>query len=99
MARVPADATAFAHRRSRIMVNVAAFYEGPEEASGATRPGSPTSRRRCARATTARTSASSATRARRASARPTRADLGAARGDQGALRPDQPLPPQPEHKA
>jgi hypothetical protein len=29
MARVPADATAFAHRRSRIMVNVAAFYEGP----------------------------------------------------------------------
>jgi FAD/FMN-containing dehydrogenase len=29
MARVPADATAFAHRDSRIMVNVAAFYEGP----------------------------------------------------------------------
>jgi FAD/FMN-containing dehydrogenase len=31
MARVPADATAFAHRASRIMVNVAALYEGPEE--------------------------------------------------------------------
>ncbi|MGH2392106.1 MAG: FAD-binding oxidoreductase, partial [Candidatus Limnocylindria bacterium] len=31
MARVPADATAFAHRASRIMVNVAAFYEGPED--------------------------------------------------------------------
>ena len=31
MARVPVDATAFAHRRSRIMVNVAAFYEGPED--------------------------------------------------------------------
>jgi FAD/FMN-containing dehydrogenase len=31
MARVPADATAFAHRRSRIMVNVAALYERPEE--------------------------------------------------------------------
>jgi FAD/FMN-containing dehydrogenase len=31
MARVPADATAFAHRRSRIMVNVAAFYNGPED--------------------------------------------------------------------
>jgi FAD/FMN-containing dehydrogenase len=31
MARVPADATAFAHRTSRIMVNVAAFYEGPED--------------------------------------------------------------------
>ena len=31
MARVPADATAFAHRASRIMVNVAAFYEGPDD--------------------------------------------------------------------
>jgi hypothetical protein len=31
MARVPAGATAFAHRSSRIMVNVAAFYEGPED--------------------------------------------------------------------
>ena len=31
MARVPADATAFAHRDSRIMANVAAIYEGPEE--------------------------------------------------------------------
>jgi FAD/FMN-containing dehydrogenase len=31
IARVPVDATAFAHRRSRIMVNVAAFYDGPED--------------------------------------------------------------------
>jgi hypothetical protein len=31
MARVSAVATAFAHRSSRIMVNVAAFYEGAEE--------------------------------------------------------------------
>ena len=31
MARVPAEATAFAHRSARIMVNVAAFYEGVEE--------------------------------------------------------------------
>ena len=31
MARVPADATAFAHRSSKIMVNVAALYEKPEE--------------------------------------------------------------------
>ncbi len=31
MARVPAEATAFAHRTSRIMVNLAAFYEGPED--------------------------------------------------------------------
>ena len=31
MARVPDDATAFAHRKSRIMVNIAAFYEGAED--------------------------------------------------------------------
>jgi hypothetical protein len=31
MARVPADATAFAHRSSRILVNVAAMYPRPEE--------------------------------------------------------------------
>jgi len=31
MARVPVEATAFAHRHSRIMVNLAAFYEGPED--------------------------------------------------------------------
>ena len=31
MARVPADATAFAHRGSRIMANVAASYEGPAD--------------------------------------------------------------------
>ena len=31
MARVPADATAFAHRSSRIMVNVAALYDRPDE--------------------------------------------------------------------
>ncbi|MDQ3492184.1 MAG: BBE domain-containing protein, partial [Chloroflexota bacterium] len=34
MARVPAEATAFAHRMSRIMVNVAAFFEGPEDRIG-----------------------------------------------------------------
>jgi FAD/FMN-containing dehydrogenase len=31
MARVPAESTAFPHRQSRIMVNVAAFFEGPED--------------------------------------------------------------------
>ena len=31
MARVPIDATAFAHRNSRIMVNIAAFYDGEED--------------------------------------------------------------------
>jgi FAD/FMN-containing dehydrogenase len=32
MARVPAEATAFAHRASRLMANVAAVYEHPEQA-------------------------------------------------------------------
>ncbi len=31
MARVPVDATAFAHRASEVMANVAAFYEGSED--------------------------------------------------------------------
>jgi hypothetical protein len=31
MARVPNDATAFAHRQSRIMVNLMAIYNGPED--------------------------------------------------------------------
>jgi FAD/FMN-containing dehydrogenase len=31
IARVPDEATAFAHRGSRIMANVAAFYDGPED--------------------------------------------------------------------
>jgi FAD/FMN-containing dehydrogenase len=31
MSRVPAEATAFAHRASRIMVNLAALYNQPEE--------------------------------------------------------------------
>jgi FAD/FMN-containing dehydrogenase len=31
MARVPVEATAFAHRQSHIMVNLAAFYHGPQD--------------------------------------------------------------------
>ena len=31
IARVPADATAYAHRSEPILVNVAAFYDGPED--------------------------------------------------------------------
>ena len=34
MARVPADATAYAHRGRRIMVNVAAVHNQPEQAAG-----------------------------------------------------------------
>jgi FAD/FMN-containing dehydrogenase len=33
IARVPVEATAFAHRRRRIMTNVAAVYEHPSEAA------------------------------------------------------------------
>ena len=33
MARIPADATAFAHRRRHIMVNVAALFGNPAEAA------------------------------------------------------------------
>jgi hypothetical protein len=33
VARVPMEATAYAHRKSRIMVNVAALYQRPEEAA------------------------------------------------------------------
>jgi FAD/FMN-containing dehydrogenase len=31
ISRVPVEATAFAHRKSRIMANVAAFYDGPDD--------------------------------------------------------------------
>ena len=31
MAHIPADATAFAHRQSRIMANLAALYEKPDD--------------------------------------------------------------------
>ena len=31
MARVPVEATAFAHRKSRVMANLAAFYTGPDD--------------------------------------------------------------------
>jgi hypothetical protein len=33
MARIPADATAFAHRKRRIMANVAALYQPPDAAA------------------------------------------------------------------
>jgi FAD/FMN-containing dehydrogenase len=31
VARIPVETTAYAHRQSRIMVNLAAFYEGPDD--------------------------------------------------------------------
>ena len=76
MARVPADATAFAHRGSPIMANVVAIYERPEERSvhedWIAGPGGGAE----AGATTAPTSASSATRVRSASAPPIRGGPG-----------------------
>ena len=36
MARVPSDATAFAHRDRAVMANVAAFYSGPEDVDAKT---------------------------------------------------------------
>ena len=71
MARVADDATAFAHRKSRIMVNVAALYGSPEDEGRERGVGRPVRRRRSARMTTAPTSTSSATRARRGSTTPT----------------------------
>jgi hypothetical protein len=98
MARVPAQATAFAHRTSRLMVNLTAVYRRPEDAAAhqawvdrlaaALRNGD------------ARASVNFlGDEARRGSARPTRGRPGAAGGDQGPLRPHQPVPPQPEHPA
>ena len=96
MARVPADATAFAHRASRIMVNVAAFYEGEDDRSakgvgrrvrGRAAPG----RRRRIR---------ELPRGRGRGAHPGRLpgrDVGPAGIGQGPVRPGQHLPPQPEH--
>ena len=48
MARVPADATAFAHRQRRIMVNVACFYAGDGGPAPIARRGSRASWTRCA---------------------------------------------------
>ena len=99
VARVPADATAFAHRERRIIANVAAMYGRPEEAStympwvdglaASARPG----RRGRLRRLPGR---------RGRGARPRRlpgTDLGPTGGDQGAVRPDQPVPAQSERAA
>ena len=64
MARVPADATAFAHRASRDHGQRRRDLRDTRGAAERTRRGSTASPPRCARATTARTSTSSPTRAR-----------------------------------
>ena len=84
--------------RPRIMVNVAAFYDG-EDDSRCTRRGSTSSPRRCSRATTARTSTSSDEGEDRVRGGLPGRDLGPAGRGQAPVRPGQPVPPQPEHPA
>jgi FAD/FMN-containing dehydrogenase len=98
MARVPVVATAFAHRHSRIMVNLAAFYDGPADRPCA-RPGSTGSRPPWPKATAVPTSTSWARRAPTGCGPPTRAGPGTAWSPSSAARPRQPVPPQPEHPA
>ena len=98
IARVPADATAFAHRDRRIMANVATLFEDPDQE--ATHQAWVTGLHDdCGVTPRVRTSTSWGTRARNASTRPTRARRGPPRADQGRGRPGQRLPPQPEHRA
>ena len=101
MARVPADATAFAHRTKPIMVTVAAISERLDDVRSISL-GRRTRRARCARTAVRRphTSTSWPTRARRASERRTRARPGAPRrGSRGAttrrnlFRLNQNIPP------
>ena len=97
VARVPSGATAFAHRQRSVLAVVVAAYERPEEAAVHERWTD-------AFAATLRRGAPGRVRQlpgrRGRSGRPCglpRLDRQPARGDQGALRPDQPLPPKPEH--
>ena len=71
MARVPTDATAFAHRHSRVMINVAARYDPTTSERSSTPRGSVGSRRSSTTATAAATRASWPTRARSACVRRT----------------------------
>ena len=99
MGRVPVEATAFAHRKSRIMVNLAALYEDPDEAAtheawvagfaGALRQGD----------TGAYVNFLGDEGEARVRRRLPGTDMGPPQGDQGSLRPHQPLPAQPEHPA
>jgi hypothetical protein len=86
MARVPVVATAFAHRHSRIMVNLAAFYDGPADRPCA-RPGSTGSRPPWPKATAVPTSTSWARRAPTGCGPPTRARPGTAWSPSSAARP------------
>ena len=99
MARVPDDATAFAHRSSRIMVNIAAFYEGPEDKAVRQAWVDEFSADLEQEDTGAYVNFLLDEGEERIRAAYPGDDLGPAGGDQGALRPDQPVPAEPEHPA
>jgi hypothetical protein len=96
MARVSVEATAFAHRKSRIMANVAAFYDGPEDQAvrgpgrglrGCAAPG----RLRCVCEFPGRRGSCASARCL------SRRDMGPTGGDQDPLRSDQPLPSESQY--
>ena len=99
MARVPADATAFAHRDRRILANVVAMYAQPEERAEHAGLG----RRPRERAEPGRPGRLRGLPRRRGrGARPRGLpglDVGAAGGGEGRLRPGEPLPAEPERPA
>ena len=99
MARVPADATAFAHRSVSMMINVAAIYENPDERPQHTEWVSDLSAQLLQEDDGAYVGflgdVGEEAGARRLSGR----DLGPAGGGQGEVRPGQPLPAEPEHPA
>ena len=100
VARVPADATAYAHRSSRIMANVAAFYDGAGRPAAPRGAGSRRPARRLHSGDDRRLRQLPGRRGRGAGPRGLpRRDLGAAAGGQGDVRPGEPLPAQPERPA
>ncbi len=97
--RVPEDATAYAHRNSRIMVNVAAFYEGEADKSVRSAWG-PRVRGRNPTRRYGRLRELHHGRGPGASTRGISwSDVGAARRDQETLRPEQPIQREPQHPA
>ena len=97
VSRVPVDATAFAHRDKAFYVAADNSWEvGPAEPHVAW---TERSGRRWRRTQPARTPTSSRTKARIGSGPPTRPKVRPAGRYQGPLRPRQPLPVEPEHRA
>ena len=98
MARVDPNATAFAHRDRRLMVNVASFYTGDRRSGAAGGVGDRP--RRCAAPGSGCVRELPGRRGPRACPRGLPGqDVGPARRRQASLRPGEPVPPQPEHPA